>query len=225
MATATGTIQMFAGTNAQLPAGWLPCDGSTRQTTQYPELATHLGQAGSSLFALPNLMDRLPVQSDGSDAGTEQDDALAFSQTIVLGAATFDSRDELTNAVVNASSTGSGSHQHRSRDVNPLLPRANTGHGGWWHGNGNNISHGEDPDGLAPHGADTGSAGAAKHTHRINMTNSDEGTSAHRHSFTATAKSNHSHAVTASNEQVTFDAGTGTATMPPRRLVVYMIKS
>lgn len=46
-----GTVISYAGNSKTLPPGWLPCDGSTFNQNQYPELYTALGNSN----ALPNL--------------------------------------------------------------------------------------------------------------------------------------------------------------------------
>ena len=55
-----GMIAAWAGTNGNIPAGWLLCDGSSVATATYPELFTALGYvyggAGAN-FNLPNLGD------------------------------------------------------------------------------------------------------------------------------------------------------------------------
>ena len=55
-----GMIAAWAGTNGNIPAGWLLCDGSSVATATYPELFTALGYvyggAGEN-FNLPNLVD------------------------------------------------------------------------------------------------------------------------------------------------------------------------
>ena len=55
-----GMIAAWAGTNGNIPAGWLLCDGSSVATAPYPELFTALGYvyggAGAN-FNLPNLVD------------------------------------------------------------------------------------------------------------------------------------------------------------------------
>ena len=55
-----GMIAAWAGTNGNIPAGWLLCDGSSIATATYPELFTALGYvyggAGAN-FNLPNLVD------------------------------------------------------------------------------------------------------------------------------------------------------------------------
>ena len=49
----TGTIIAFYGDTA--PTGYLPCDGTERNTSEYPELASFLGASGASSFNLPDL--------------------------------------------------------------------------------------------------------------------------------------------------------------------------
>lgn len=67
----TGTIQIWSGSNTNIPEGWLLCDGSTVSRTNYARLFTAIGTTygtgdGSSTFNLPNLKGRIPVGYDQS---------------------------------------------------------------------------------------------------------------------------------------------------------------
>jgi microcystin-dependent protein len=58
-----GQIRLFA--TPIVPRGWVPCDGTTFQVNQFPDLFAVLGNAfggdGVQTFALPDLRGRLPV--------------------------------------------------------------------------------------------------------------------------------------------------------------------
>lgn len=58
-----GEVTMWAGASANLPPGWLVCDGSTFSSATYPELATLLGGT-----TLPDLRDRFPIGVSGTKA-------------------------------------------------------------------------------------------------------------------------------------------------------------
>lgn len=64
----TGEIKMLAG--ADVPPGWLACDGSLISESIYTDLFSKIGYtygSGSGTFALPNLSGRLPVCIGDSD--------------------------------------------------------------------------------------------------------------------------------------------------------------
>ena len=56
----SGMIAVWAGTNGNIPTGWLLCDGSSVATATYPDLFTALGYAyggAGANFNLPDLVD------------------------------------------------------------------------------------------------------------------------------------------------------------------------
>lgn len=64
-----GVISMFAGLTAQVPSGWMICDGATLNRADYPKLFTAIGTTygagdGSTTFLIPNMKGRVPVQRD-----------------------------------------------------------------------------------------------------------------------------------------------------------------
>jgi microcystin-dependent protein len=73
-----GEIQLYAGAN--LPGGWLPCDGRLLQVANAPGLfgviSNFYGGDGLTTFALPNLAGRIVVGSTngqpGASSGAEQ---------------------------------------------------------------------------------------------------------------------------------------------------------
>lgn len=70
-----GTIMSWTGTTGDLPKGWLACDGTTYNDSDYPALVavigyTYGGSSGSSTFVLPNLngTNRVPVHKGSAYA-------------------------------------------------------------------------------------------------------------------------------------------------------------
>ena len=65
-----GMIQMYAGTTE--PTGWLFCDGTIYNVSDYPELAAVLGSTyggdGLNTFAVPDMQGRFPLGKNGSYA-------------------------------------------------------------------------------------------------------------------------------------------------------------
>lgn len=68
----TGVISQFAGAAADVPTGWLLCDGSTFSSTTYSTLATLLadkyGTHSGTNYYLPNLKGKIPVGLDSSQS-------------------------------------------------------------------------------------------------------------------------------------------------------------
>jgi microcystin-dependent protein len=62
-----GDIQLFAFDYT--PLGWMPCEGQTLSTSQYPALynllGTKFGGNGTTTFCLPDLRNALPMQQMG----------------------------------------------------------------------------------------------------------------------------------------------------------------
>jgi len=61
-----GEIRLFANQDAQIPAGWLECDGKSLNVADYKALfsliGTIYGGNGSTTFALPDMRGRAPMQ-------------------------------------------------------------------------------------------------------------------------------------------------------------------
>jgi len=92
-----GTVKMMVGiTQAQIPNGWLWCDGSSKSTTAYPALFSHLGYryggAGGN-FTLPEFKNRFPVGTSGNTGG--------FLDTTITGSHTFQGTGSPTNITYN----------------------------------------------------------------------------------------------------------------------------
>jgi microcystin-dependent protein len=73
--------------NVQIPSGYLLCDGSEQQQTNYPDLFSVIGYTykalgllqGQSTFALPDLRGRFPLGPDNMDNGTTVSSAIDAS--------------------------------------------------------------------------------------------------------------------------------------------------
>jgi len=66
----TGTIICFAG--QIVPSGWLLCDGSEINKSDYPKLFSVIGNVygtsvNSNNFVLPNLQERIPLGKSNSN--------------------------------------------------------------------------------------------------------------------------------------------------------------
>lgn len=71
----TGTIVMWGGSESNIPAGWLPCDGRQLSEAQYADLYAAIGtnfgaQPPAGQFFIPDLRGRFVR---GQDAGANRD--------------------------------------------------------------------------------------------------------------------------------------------------------
>jgi len=80
----SGMVVCWAGTNANIPAGWLLCDGSSIATASYVNLFAALGYvyggAGAN-FNLPDLVTRFPKGSATQTATTGGNNAITLSES------------------------------------------------------------------------------------------------------------------------------------------------
>lgn len=79
-----GEVTMWFGAEADIPAGWLSCDGSSFDGDQYPELATLLGGT-----VLPNFEDRFPIGAGAKALGSSGGSATANVAAHTHGAGTL----------------------------------------------------------------------------------------------------------------------------------------
>jgi len=82
-----GTILMWGGSQASIPAGWLLCDGSAVSRTTYARLFAAIGTVhgvgdGVTTFNLPNLRDRFIVGAGSSYAVGATGGATSHSHTV-----------------------------------------------------------------------------------------------------------------------------------------------
>lgn len=124
--TPAGTIQMFGGVVANVPSGWLICDGSEVSRTDYPELFLKIGVAfgagdGATTFNLPDLRGRF-VRGTDNGAGNDPDAATRnFSN---IGGNTGDNVGSLQDDAFEAHT-----HSESRHDNNPSSGQATSGGG------------------------------------------------------------------------------------------------
>jgi microcystin-dependent protein len=84
----TGVINQFAGDAADVPTGWLLCDGSTFSSTTYSTLATLLadkyGTHSGTDYYLPNLKGRVPVGLDSTQTEFDTLGETGGAKTVTL---------------------------------------------------------------------------------------------------------------------------------------------
>ena len=82
VAISTGMIICWAGTNGNIPSGWLLCDGSSIATATYSDLHTAIGYvyggAGAN-FNLPDLVDKFVRGQSTQTAATGGADSLTLT--------------------------------------------------------------------------------------------------------------------------------------------------
>jgi microcystin-dependent protein len=105
--TPAGSMQMFGGVQAQIPNGWLICDGSEVSRTDYAALfeaiGTNFGEGdGATTFHLPDLRGRF---ARGTDNGGGNDPDAATRAASNTGGNTGDAVGSLQNDEL-------GSHNH-----------------------------------------------------------------------------------------------------------------
>lgn len=105
-----GEIRMFAGRYA--PVGWVFCDGSLLQISNYQVLYTLLGTTyggdGASTFAVPDLRARLPVgQGQGAGLTARARGQMFGATTVALDTSQIPSHTHAFNAASNAATSTS----------------------------------------------------------------------------------------------------------------------
>ena len=102
-----GEVTMWYGAKADIPAGWLPCDGTLFSSATYPKLATRLGGT-----TLPNFTDRFPI-----GAGTKALGTVGGTSTKTLAVANLPAHDH-PQRIVNGTLGGSGYVGHNAALAN-----------------------------------------------------------------------------------------------------------
>lgn len=213
-----GTIQIWSGTNSNVPDGWLPCDGRSILVSQYPDLAVLFGAISGS-FNVPDFRDRLPVQVAVADIGQYAADQLNYSNVINF-ASTAQTTPSDASVSISPSGTQEGSHKHSvSVNGSVFLEYPTPGSGGFSHQPGGGVSHNSSNN--TP-GANLLSNSAFQHKHYVRRVTA--GTDSHTHSVNVSGSSTHTHTASFSNEQVFLDVGTDTMTFPACQFVVYIIR-
>lgn len=118
-----GSIMPFAGPAASVPTGYLFCDGSEQEKSQYVDLFNVIGYTygdpsilkGLNTFRLPDLRGRFPLGLDNMDNGTEVVTTAGKVHTITTPAGRV--TDPSARTIGN-----SGGEQEYTLDINNLPP-------------------------------------------------------------------------------------------------------
>jgi microcystin-dependent protein len=194
-----GCVTMFAGGKAQVPSGWLLCDGTAVSRSQYAALfeavSTLFGTGdGSTTFNVPDFRNRFQLVHGSFKTLGQTGGATDHTH----GVGTYD----VTNAAghthgVNGTSAASAGHEHAA--------------GGLVNGN---------PDATGDQEAASGAESFASGGHGHNISGNTGTAGSHSHTegtFAATTGGSHSHSVTA-------DTSSGSAN-PPYLACHYIIKT
>lgn len=238
-ASPTGIISAFAGISADVPEGWLLCDGREVSRTEYARLFNVIGVTygegnGSTTFNIPDLRGCFPLGLSTSymlgQTGGETSHILTTNE---MPSHTHTQNSHNHSVTVNSG----GSHTHTATtSSNGLHSHSGTTASAGAHTHPQNAATSEggdldvnyDIDGYVyssgrsvAQGINTASAGA--HTHSFS-TNS---TGAHTHTLTTSSNGSHNHSgsigsTTATNQNT--GGGQAHNNMPPYLVVNYIIK-
>lgn len=110
-----GIIMPFAGPVANVPDGWLPCDGKTVKSTDYPKLFANIGttwgyetniiEEGVTYFKLPDLQNRTLWGADTHKVG-EYVEAGLPNITGTFNAVWEDQRGRITTGAFSSTANG-----------------------------------------------------------------------------------------------------------------------
>ena len=171
-----GTVALWPATS--IPNGWLACDGSTFNSTEYPQLASVLGdtygQSSGTTYYLPNLKGRVVVgkgvSSGSGDWGGSE--SVAITDSIISHSHNMNSHthplSSHTHGTTHAGTAHGSSHSHPiGTHTHPLGAGGSHTHAMWFANTGA-------PGTTQPRNNTTGtiSAGAISntagdHTHTI----------------------------------------------------------
>lgn len=126
----SGTMMMFCGPSANIPAGWLECDGASYIKSQYPELSAAIGIAWGgtgSTFNVPDMRGRF---ARGLDDGQGRDpDVTSRSASNsggntgdAVGSAQDDAFQGHFHGIQVMSGTGGGSNNWVAKGGGPAIP-------------------------------------------------------------------------------------------------------
>jgi microcystin-dependent protein len=208
----TGSIIIWAGGTA--PTHWLLCNGATVSRTTYARLFAAIGTTygagdGSTTFAIPNLMGRVPFGKDPDQAEFNSLGETGGTKTLTIAIANLPAHThsidhnhaEVTSSTDSHSHSGTtstaGSHTHTVSDAG---------------------------DGAVTVGTSGTTTGVANNVFATRTTSSN---GSHSHSF-STSTDSHSHTVNLPNFTGTSGStGSGTAlpSLPPYIVLNYIIKT
>lgn len=235
-----GTVEMFAGPIANIPDGWLYCNGSAQSRTTYAALfaaigTTHGAGNGSTTFNIPNMegvfargFDNGRGYDSGRVLGSYQADQMpSHNHTGTTATAGDHSHTVTVNSggshSHNISIDSGGSHSHTAT-TNVTGDHSHTVtlyDGGASYGAGSlkaaivssGLNSTTTTNGAHSHTVTVSSSGS--HTH----TGTADSNGSHTHSTTVSTAAAHSHTFTTSN------TGTGSEVRVKNVAFVYMIKT
>lgn len=199
-----GEVTMFYGSLAQIPAGWLPCNGSTFSSTTYPDLFALLGST-----TLPNFTDRFPIGAGTKAVGSSGGNA---SQTIAAN-----NLPAHTHSVGTLAAANESAHTHAAGTLATGNESAHT------HGAGALIATRKAGVGTST-GVAQGNTSAG--TGDLNIGGSTGAGSAHNHSVSGStaAGAAHTHTLSGSTGNNT-SLGTSLDVLNPWRAIYFIIRA
>jgi len=179
------TGMILPNLSSTIPSGWLACDGTTKQTSLYPELSAVIAGAYDSAYlainssAVPSGYFALPHFGSGyTPLGT----------TSSLGSGGASNHTHSATSDLAYSSASTGTHYHGS-------PNYDNGYAGWMNASGDH-SHGTNSGNI---GGNTSQNPNIKATSGTISTAGGANSSSHSHSFAAVNtyynSGNHSHSI------------------------------
>lgn len=215
----------WAGTEGNVPTGWLLCDGTIYNIATYPALHAVIqntyGGDNITTFAVPDIRGRVPLGKDdmgGAAAGVvpsatnEGDTGGSETHTLIIS--------EMPAHTHSGSATDSGSHTHTASTASD---GAHT-HTGSADSDGDHVHTGgvTSTDGNQAGGGtnaaivgNTGLAGA--HTHTLSV----DASVTHTHTVTVDMVANHTHTLAVDSE----GGGNAHSNMQPYMVFNYIIKA
>jgi microcystin-dependent protein len=192
--TPVGTVVMYGGSS--VPTGWLLCDGTVYNISSYNTLGNLLlsryGGNGTTTFAVPNFVSRLPVAttlaSNPATSSVSASDTFNHSHTATYGTdgVNVDLAHNHTTAAPNAD------HNHTLNSDKGNHAHGTTGNGGIGHTHSLSYKMGQASQATSNDSADHThgySTDNANHSH-LTAANSD----VHSHGESALATTSHAHA-------------------------------
>lgn len=207
-----GTVVMRAVST--IPDGWLVCDGTTKNISDYPELAAHLGFSyggnGTTTFGLPTLCGQSDVRMPFSTITSEATYPSSFGHAHNV-------------SVTPNSVSGNFSHSHTNNTIATAGETANHGHN-----NNSNYAGLSNSVGTALRASSTNNTQYLNtvHSHGVNI--GDSGTSGygdfHAHSIDSHTTENiaHNHSVTRGSSNTESGAA---SVFPPSIQLYFLIKT
>ncbi|MEQ9301762.1 MAG: tail fiber protein [Cyclobacteriaceae bacterium] len=128
-----GTMLIFAGQKASIPAGWLACDGASVSSTAYPKLFSAIGISwggGSGNFNVPDMRGLFPR---GVNDGSGRDPNAAARSALAAGGNTGDNVGTVQGGDIqshNHGVTDPGHNHHVDGTWNRLVGYTDTGTAG-----------------------------------------------------------------------------------------------